>query len=188
MKLKAIDRLYSREDIMAEVNRHNEVFNLEDFYLDDPDDFNPTRTGYRIISSDKIYSGYCYPYSETHEDVICNVLFGMYDDYNLVYRECDGEFRDMAVRLGAVMLQLVSKGYSLMWVSSDINEFQYKAILDFAREMNEINGKLEAMGKKSIVIGVCLTKEDGTQENCLTLDETIKYLSNHFSKDECRKI
>lgn len=187
MKLQAIDKLYSREDIMNEVKRHNEVFNLKDFYLVEPGDYYPSRTGYRIISSDNVYSGYCSPYSERHEDVVCNILFGMYDDYNRVYRECDGDFRSVAVKLGAVFLQLVSKSYSLMWLPYNINEFQYKAILDFASEMDDINRKLEAMGKRRIVFGVCISKEDGTKKGNLDLNEAVDYLSNIFSVKKFRR-
>ncbi len=187
MGLRAIDQLYSREDIMNEVNRHNDVFNLEDFYLVDPGDFTPSRTGYRIVSSDRVYSGYCIPYSEFHEDTICNILFGMYDDYNSVYAQCDYDFRNTAAALGAVMMQLLSKYYSLIWVSSDINEFQYNAIVEFAHEMDEINRKLVEMGENDIKIGVCLVRENGTKENGLSLDETIELLSEKFSVKKSRR-
>lgn len=160
MDLRGIDseELYTRADILEEMDKHNKVFNLDTFYVNDPSEFTPNYTGYRIITSDKEYSGYCYPYSISHESAIECVLFALYgDEYNKIYRGTKYNFRETSALLGAIFIQMLSKHYTLVWIPDSINEFQYNCILKFFNEMDVVNKRLD----EDIVIKVSIRKSFG---------------------------
>ena len=160
MHLKRLDSddLYYREDILAEMDRHNAAFDFSDFYSDDVDEFIPNYTGFKIITGDREYSGYCYPYSMYHDDVLENVLFALYgDDYNRVYSETGYDIRSTSAELGAVFIQMLSKHYNLVWIPSSITRFQSDCILKFFDEMNEINRR----HGNSINLGIGIKGDDG---------------------------
>jgi len=160
MDLVGLDNeyLYSREDILKEMDRHNEVFSLDTFYVNDSSEFVPNYTGFKVITKDREYSGYCYPYSRSHNDTLESVLFALYgDDYNKIYRLTDYNFRETAALLGAVFVQMLSKHYTLVWVSNFLNEFQCSTLLKFLSDMDEVNKRLD----EKITIKVCIRKDDG---------------------------
>ena len=153
------EELYTREDILGEMDKHNQAFSLDTFYVNDPLEFTPNYTGYRIITSDRQYSGYCYPYSAYHESAVESALFALYgDDYNRIYKDTDYDFRETSALLGAVFIQMLSKHYTLVWMPSSINQFQYNSILKFLNEMDEVNKGLD----ESIKIGISVRNEDGS--------------------------
>lgn len=165
MNLVGLDseQLYSREDILKEMERHNEVFSLDTFYVNDPSEFVPNYTGYKVITKDREYSGYCYPYSASHEDTLEKVLYALYgNDYNKIYMETNFNFRETAALLGAVFVQMLSKYYTLVWVPSKLNEFQCNTLLNFLSDMSKVNERLD----KGITIKACIKKEDGSFFEC----------------------
>ena len=165
MNLMGLDNecLYSREDILKEMEKHNEAFSLDTFYVNDSSEFAPNYTGYKVITEDREYSGYCYPYSASHEATLENVLFALYgNDYNKIYKETNYNFRETAVLLGAVFVQMLSKYYTLVWLPSKLNEFQCNTLLNFLSDMGKVNERLD----KVITIKACIKKEDGSFFEC----------------------
>ena len=173
MGLKGLDSedLYYGEDILAEMDRHNEVFDLKDFYKSGSFEFVPNSTGFRVITKDKQYSGYVYPYSNSHDIVLENILFALYgDEYNKIYRQTGYNIREASGDLGAVFIQMLSKHYTLVWIPNSLSEFQCDSILKFFSEMEEIN---KALSDK-IEFGVGI-KKDGNYAD-VDVDEAISIL------------
>lgn len=165
MNLRGLDsdELYSREDILKEMEKHNEAFSLDTFYVNDPSEFAPNYTGYKVITEDREYSGYCHPYSASHEYTLESVLYALYDnDYNKIYMETNFNNREIAVLLGAVFVQMLSKHYTTVWVPSKLNEFQCNTLLNFLSDMGKVNERLD----KGITIKFSIRKEDGSFFEC----------------------
>lgn len=180
--LKDIQSVYMPEDIREEIKKHDEVFDLSKFYLDNIDQDYVMYTGFQIITPNQKFNCFCAPFSRLHEELIENILFSLFDDYNRIYRSLNYNWRDTSSALGCIACQLVSKYYSLVWMPKYITEYQYEKFLDFYHDMNKINENLINSGEKQIDILVNFKGENG-KDLPMSFDESIKYAKSIVKDD-----
>jgi len=169
--LKRIEDLYYPKEIREEVAEQTQTFSLNDFYLCGSDGLTIDNYALYMITPRQRLSVCC---SESHGRTAENILFAIYSDYNYVFKANDWDWRATALAYGDIIMQLMSKHYSVIWLPKVINEFQYEELVKFYNLTKQINMNLDKTRQISFRCGYY-----GDEFCEMSLDEAI-----HFMKDK----
>ena len=178
--LKKISQLYGREEIFKGLYEHNKNFKLDDFYLKDMEVFNNGNAGYIVITPNQIFKGFSFSSeNETHEEIMENILYAIYDDYNeacnIYYDNFSNDlYRLLCFHYGVIFGQLLKNGYSLIWAPSKVSSFQYSSFVKLVNDLNRINNIREDNGYPKILIGISICGKS------LSIEEALVYYKDNI--------
>ncbi len=179
--MKNIEDIYMPEDIREEIRKQNDEFDLFDFYLHGKNDFNILSYGMGVITSKQSF--YCYA-NKSHEALMENILLSLYDDFDVMYKKNNYDWRSTITSYGDICIQLMSNHYSLVWLPSTINKYQLSKLFEFYDSMKRINDYFISKGKNEIKVGCACNDKNGNLYE-FDLDYIISEMAKRVSDENC---
>lgn len=179
--MRNIENLEIEDEIIKEIRKQNEVFDLFDFYLQNEDCDDILQAGFEIITPNQSFD--CYSLGR-HEYLIESIYSVMYSDFYDVLNESDYDWHQASATLGNICIQLLSKRFTFVWLPEKINKYQFSKLFEFYDSMRRINDYFSLKNKPTIVFA-CDCSDGKHLFHQLTLEECIFYMSNRISDDIC---
>lgn len=187
--MKKMDYLYDDREILEELIKENEEFDLADFYLKmncksafevmfGGRDYTVPDGAVSLITPSQMLSFYSWQY---HKDALENVMGVIYKDFNNAFF-AESDFEEIAVSFGDVCIQLCAL-FAFVWVPDVVNEFQYNALVDFALEAKKVNDERVNRGLKPIDYATNVS----VNGKCLDLADALPFIKNRISENVLEK-
>ena len=192
-----LSNVINTPDVLREVAIQNSKFDLFEFY-DRGKDSGHLDGACGFISRRQYF--YCFA-DDYHSLVFENVGSSLYDDdsmeYNAYYEVfspyyhenstgkdyCNDAWRYANGDFGLISIQLLSKKECFVWFPEKINSFQKLKLLEFFREMKQINDYLRKSGFPEINVFVSVMK-DHEYGLGIEMDDFISQIDNYVD-DNC---
>lgn len=155
--MRNIENISNIDEIRKEIKSQSEKFNLVDFYLSNENCDEIINSGMGVITPIQMF--YCFNFGR-HEYLAEKVFESLYDDFYEIYKKNNYDYRYSAIDYGDIIIQLLSKYYSMIWMPDKISYYQLQKLIDFYNDMKYINNYLISKCKREIVIGVCVKGEN----------------------------
>ncbi len=148
--INMLEYMNDKEEKNHEIVRENDHFNLKDFYL------NKLNGAVAVITQDDIIFAYAICDHKNVTNAIYNYLYNNQEEY---FNNLDYLWQQTALKYGNIIIQFCSDSPSMIWLPSDINEFQNAALSFIQNSMENVRQKY------GIQIDYFITKEEELRQN-----------------------